>query len=128
VEKVTDKEIIKALECCITNKCDECAIYKECHNENGKGRVQVVLDLIKRQQAEIEWLKKIVEDYAKAEEEIERLQKENERFADIGKLYSAIKSEAIKEFAERLCKDRVSNDPVVIAVKTELKMTEGSNG
>lgn len=34
------------------------------------------------------------------------------------------KAEAITEFAERLCKDRVLNDPVVIAVKAELKMTE----
>jgi hypothetical protein len=31
------------------------------------------------------------------------------------------KEEAVKEFAERLCADRVSNDPVVIAVKAELK-------
>ena len=53
---MTDNEIIKALECCITNKCDECAIYKECHNENSKGRVQVVLDLINRQQTQIEKL------------------------------------------------------------------------
>lgn len=37
-----------------------------------------------------------------------------------------IRHEAIKEFSERLCKDRVLNDPVVIAVKVELKeMTEG---
>ena len=32
-----------------------------------------------------------------------------------------IKAEAVKEFAESLCKDRVSNDPVVIAVQIELK-------
>lgn len=37
------------------------------------------------------------------------------------------KSEAIKEFAERLCEDRVSNDPVVIAVKAELKEMTGQN-
>lgn len=35
-----------------------------------------------------------------------------------------IKTEAIKEFADNLCEGRVSNDPVVIAVKTELKMAE----
>ena len=29
-----------------------------------------------------------------------------------------------KGFAERLCAGRISNDPVVIAVKTELKMME----
>lgn len=37
------------------------------------------------------------------------------------------KAEAIKEFAERLCEGRVSNDPVVIAVKCELKEKAGDN-
>ncbi len=32
---------------------------------------------------------------------------------------------AIKDFAERLCEDRVPNDPVVIAVKTEMKFMIG---
>lgn len=36
-----------------------------------------------------------------------------------------IEYRAIKEFAERLCADRVSNDPVVIAVKAELKEMVG---
>lgn len=31
------------------------------------------------------------------------------------------KSEAVNKFAERLCEGRVENDPVVIAVKCELK-------
>lgn len=35
-----------------------------------------------------------------------------------------LKEKAIKDFAEKLCEDRVSNDPVVIAVKTELKFME----
>lgn len=35
------------------------------------------------------------------------------------------KQEAIKNFAERLCEDRVPNDPVVIAVKTEMKFMLG---
>ena len=34
--------------------------------------------------------------------ENERLEKENHCFADIGKMYSEVKAEAIKEFAERL--------------------------
>ncbi len=33
--------------------------------------------------------------------EVERLQKENERFADIGKMYSEIRAEAIKEFWDK---------------------------
>lgn len=39
--------------------------------------------------------------------EIERLQKANESFADLGKLYSEIKAEAIKEFAERLKEEAI---------------------
>lgn len=34
--------------------------------------------------------------------EIERLQKEARRFADIGKLYSEIRSEVIKEYREKV--------------------------
>ena len=37
--------------------------------------------------------------------EIERLQKENNQFADLGKMYSEIRAEAIKEFAELIDKD-----------------------
>ena len=37
--------------------------------------------------------------------EIERLQKENNQFADLGKMYSEIRAEAIKEFAELVDKD-----------------------
>lgn len=37
--------------------------------------------------------------------EIERLQKDNSLFADIGKMYSEIKSEARKDFAKRLKKN-----------------------
>lgn len=38
------------------------------------------------------------------------------------------KSEAYKEFAERLCKGRVSNDPVVIVANTELREMTEENG
>ena len=52
----------------------------------------------------------------------------NRKDVMIGKLQNEIekaKSEAIKEFAERLCEGRVYNDPVVIAAKCLLKeMTE----
>lgn len=53
-----------------------------------------VRDIIKQQQETIN----------RQQAEIERLQKENNQFADIGKMYSEIKSEAIKEFAARLKK------------------------
>lgn len=65
---------------------------------------------------------KAIKESNRQQAEIERLKKETEYFADIGKMYSEVRAEAVKEFAERLCKDRVSNDPVVIAVKVELEM------
>ena len=80
---------------------------------------------------------------AELEAEIERLQKHteevtatcirfnkandkanNQRFLEA---IASVKSEAYRDFAERLCKDRVSNDPVVIAVKVELKELTESN-
>lgn len=83
---MTEKDIIKALECIASKEnvlCKNCPYNKyhlmECHRTASKD----ALDLINRQQAEIE-----------------RLQNENNQFADIGKLYSEIKAEAIKEFAE----------------------------
>lgn len=39
-----------------------------------------------------------------------------------------IEDRAIKYFAERLCEDRVSNDPVVIATRRVLKEMVGDNG
>lgn len=86
---MTDAEIIKALECCCSNNidsCEECPIKIECYTETIDCKKEA-LDLINRQKAEIE-----------------RLQKENNQFADIGKMYSEIKAEAIKEFAERVKK------------------------
>lgn len=99
----------------MTNKCDECPVYKECHSNN-KGRVKIVLDLINRQKAkEKELQEKLVIykgmiDHQKAE--IERLQKAGEEavscFTRMESLYKikckeleVAKTEAIKEFAEK---------------------------
>lgn len=82
---MTDNEIIKALECCINDDCDNCPdTFGNCeHNA-----MRNALDLINRQKAEIE-----------------RLTKANERFAEeFDSYYAYVKSEAIKEFAERLKK------------------------
>lgn len=85
---MTDKDIIKALECCGSEF--------ECHNgcpyyHNGQFSCRDLsiyrdaLALINSQQAEVE-----------------RLKKETDLFADIGKMYSEIRAEAVKEFAEKL--------------------------
>ena len=48
-----------------------------------------------------------------------------QKVIDLAKALKPAKAEAIKEFAERLCEGRVSNDPVVIAVGCELKEMVG---
>lgn len=47
-------------------------------------------------------VRKAEEEIKRKQEEIERLKATVDSFTDIGKLYSEIKAEAIKEFAERL--------------------------
>ena len=47
-------------------------------------------------------IRKAEEEIKRQQEEIDRLKATIDSFTDIGKLYSEIKAEAIKEFAERL--------------------------
>ena len=110
-KKFTDEEIKSSLEVIATTRnCNECKIsnckWGTCNCS--QITANVALDLINRQKVEIE-----------------RLQKEvnlvSVLFQDLQERTDEIKAEAVKDFAEILCKDRVSNDPVVIAVKIELK-------
>ena len=87
---MTDNEIIKALECCGVYDCEFCPCYTEDLGCDYNLEL-LALDLIRRQNIKLE-----------------KLQKENRQFADIGKMYSEIKSEARKEFAKRL-KDEIEN-------------------
>ena len=116
---MTDDEIIEGLECCCTVNgvgCKECPQY-ELHSAMCiKNIMNKALDLINRQRAEIENLRAIIDA-------------ELDTIHDLGDDYErAIEAEgmhikkAIKEFAERLCEGRVSNDPVVITVRAELRM------
>ena len=89
-KKFTDEEIIKALECCSTDRgdCDKCALQKECKNTPFyTAAAKVALDLINRQKAEIERLKGSV--ITNNIMESQRIKRE-------------AKAEAYKEFAERL--------------------------
>lgn len=114
---MTDNEIIKAkahFEYGI--KCD---IFQEPVLSYAK-TVLEAFDELSRQKAEIENYIKVAEyqqnltpkksfEIKELKAEIERLQKENNQFADIGKMYSEIKAEAIKEFAERLKNYYINN-------------------
>ena len=94
---MTDKEIIKALECCISDEnCENCPLHhKKIENACVLTVVEFykeILALINRQQAEIERLNI-------------RLRKERHQFDDLGKMYSEIRAEAIKEFAEDIIRE-----------------------
>ena len=64
--------------------------------------------------------------YEEAQAEVERLQQIVEDKGGLILIDNA-KAEAYKEFAERMCEDRVSNDSVVIAAKCLLKEIVGEN-
>ena len=81
---MTDNEIIKALECCSDSNCHECPI-EGCTDDIFRN----ALDLINRQKEKNESLKV---DLAKCSIRLDNLYKTADE----------IKSEAIKEFAERL--------------------------
>lgn len=90
---MTDNEIVKALECCIAKPI---ALCKNCPYFLGNGKCKhskmqrEALDLINRQQAEIEALKKVVvDDYATEYDE-------------------KIKAEAVKDFVDRLLEKAIS--------------------
>lgn len=125
-DKLTDAEIVKALECCIDvngANCHECP-YDECCSYPKSTMLEDALDLFNRLQAENEVLKARIGVYetcnARKDEANRHLEAENERlkatvdsFTDIGKLYSEIKAEAYKEFAELLhCQcENIINQP-----------------
>ena len=91
---MVDNKIIKALKCCkvcsTPEDCSDCP-YVECPTKKGcvGEMIADAIDLIKRQQAEIEGLNKLVLEKHK---EINRLDD----------YIQYVRVEAIKEFAERL--------------------------
>ena len=101
---MTDNEIIVPLKCFVMDEvdCSYCK-YKDRNGKCKKFLYSDVLGLIdenNRQKAEIERL----------EEDKEQLKADNEMFTDIGKMYSELKADAIKEFAERLKENKIDID------------------
>ena len=114
-KKLTDSEIKKALECCGRESCFGCPYHGKCHQ--GNPMITDALDLITRQQAKIDNLKvenqslrsaanSLKMHYEEAQAEIERLNKvyqSNQQLINaLNKSYFLAKTEAYKEFAERL--------------------------
>ena len=106
---MTDNEIIKALECCVNNgRCKECPINPHYGNYGYCTKLALThaLELINRQKAEIERLKKDRGEIDKFARDIcnERMLsgKAITDFEDLQKYIKKKKSEAIKEFAMKL--------------------------
>lgn len=107
---MTDNEIIKALECCgdSYSTCAECPIKDD--NGCNEQLANYALDIINRQQAEIERLKGKCENtqigYNFAQDETKRLKKDKyklQKALNQSEDYRVMaKSEAVKEFAARL--------------------------
>ena len=96
---MTDNDIKKALECCITNDCAKCKAYDETNGEIVDCLHAIcrnALDLINRQQAEIERLESKVKKLGKEQYDL------CSQIVNLKDDVKYSKSEAIKEFAERL--------------------------
>lgn len=89
-KKFTDEEIIKALECCfIEQQCNYCPLYKEHSADCLDTVLKNAHALITRQQAEIDRLNK-------------EIQITKDAYTMLQTKIEIIKSEAVKEFAEKL--------------------------
>lgn len=142
-KKQTDNDIIKALECCNDSTCKHCPMSgKDCIQRSRNNAIDFINrlqaqakekdDVIKAQADTIFLYESVIKDKTAEIERLTKLAKLGNKRAlraetEIDKMIVFAKSKAVKEFAERLCEGRVSNDPVVIAVKTELKMMESVN-
>lgn len=99
---MTDEQIIKALECCSTdvqeNPCPKCAFYNK--HRCSTLMLNAASDIINRQKVKIKSLKQIINEQDK---EVLKLQNRIIFWRkDLNYQPEKIKSEAIKEFAERL--------------------------
>lgn len=119
---MTDNDIIKALECCAdtTKECEDCPFLQfECIVDTENSLVKSALDLINRQQAEIERLTNI-----KADE----LEGKGNKCFDAGYVYGI--TEFINKFEKKIKDVRFTIGQtweIQCALKQTLKeLTEGS--
>ncbi len=114
--RMTDNEIIKALECCTTKgaKCSDCPAFKKVDRSDCKKYFRGAIDIINRQQEDIDELKHerevFIEDIHcsadKINEQLEEIERLNNNISamvvTLRNSAKATRNEAIKEFAERL--------------------------
>ena len=101
---MTDNEIIKALECCTTKgaKCSDCPAFKKVDRSDCKRYFRGAIDLITRQKAENDRLETENEILSRNADTAfqDGLNEAQDLYAE--QVQDEIKSEAIKEFAEKV--------------------------
>ena len=104
---MTDNEIIKALECCGRESCNGCPYRNgKCHQ--GNPMIRDARDLINRQRAEIEQLKRNLAQCENGyKQELHRARFEIERLAEKYNLAVAEREANVKGFAEDLSNIRL---------------------
>ena len=105
-KKLTDEEIIKALECCSNyNDCDKCNFEPKDNKKKTIGCcleiMKNAIDLITRQKAEIERLESANDEKFRQWDML--AEKAKQHYADLyNEAKDILKAEAYKEFAEKL--------------------------
>ena len=113
-DKLTDKEIVKALECCSTykGKCTDCPAFVKVDRSKCKQVLIGAKDLINRLQAENERLKPFEEKIAefKSHIRVEDMLVFASSLEEWLEFCDNLKAEAYKEFAELLCNDWLKDE------------------
>lgn len=113
---MTDEQIVKALECCIRRDCTGCPLYKS-HPENCFTALpENALALIKRQRWEIEKL--IDECYSQSVLWHDNFESVYETAKEAIK--AEARTEAIREFAERVRSETCDVHPLVLGFVREV--------
>lgn len=116
-KKFTDEEIVKALEYCNAGRtdCDKCVLKRKCESYPFHSAVaEYAFDLINRQKMIAEEKQQLADEVHLLKDEVERLNKvyqANQQLINaLNKSYFLVKTEAYKEFAERIRECCNSND------------------
>ena len=112
---MTDNDIIKALECCTSqdgsHPCTDCPCWDDDKSDCNGLDWKDVASLVNRQKAEID---RLTLEYAGFKADVKH-------FADIGKMYSEVRSDAIREFAERLQRKSYITKPYAFLAPKDTK-------
>ena len=121
---MTDNEIIKALKCCKRSAgaifcTSSCPMYEECNSEDPMEDIcGLALDLINRQKAEIEGLGETRYELACIIDELLMCMADGKETKSAKPIdINEIKSEAVKEFAEKLKNRNTTMDKRIISVE-----------